>query len=59
MPIEIKELNIRVNVQSTNPHASNAGSLNPNSEENQEREKFIIAQCVEQVMEILKQKLER
>ena len=59
MPIEIKELNIRVNVQSTTPPASNAGSLNPDSEENQEREKIIIAQCVEQVMEILKQKLER
>jgi hypothetical protein len=59
MPIEIKELNIRINVNQNQPEqdappqqatAQTAG--NNNKEE-------IIAECIEQVMDILKNKMDR
>lgn len=59
MPIEIRELNIRVSVAGNQPEQesppaggqSSGGSL-PDKEE-------LIAECVEQVMELLKLKTER
>ncbi len=58
MPIEIKELHIKVAVNtpsaqpssSNAPSAPNAGSVDVNA---------IVAECVEQVLEILKNKSER
>lgn len=60
MPIEIKELNIRINVNQnqqeqdappTPGKASSAGGEGGQDE--------VIAACVEQVMELLKNKMER
>lgn len=58
MPIEIRELNIRVSVnqnqqeQNGEPAAGSAASSMPDKDE-------IISECVEQVMELLKLKNER
>ncbi|MGC9354042.1 MAG: DUF5908 family protein [Mariniphaga sp.] len=52
MPIEIKELHIKINVEDKPP----AGS--PGKTKQQEKDQ-IIAACVEQVMEILSKKEER
>ena len=58
MPIEIRELNIKVSVnqnqqeQNDEPATGNAASSMPDKDE-------IIAECVEQVMELLKLKIER
>ena len=52
MPIEIKELHIRINVDE-NPEASDVENTSRNEKDN------IIATCVEQVMEILSKKEER
>jgi hypothetical protein len=59
MPIEIKELNIRINVNQNQPeqdgppqHATAQTPGNNNKEE-------IIAECIEQVMELLKNKMDR
>jgi hypothetical protein len=59
MPIEIKELNIRINVNQNQPEqdappqqATAQTSGNNNKEE-------MIAECIEQVMEILKNKMDR
>lgn len=51
MPIEIKELHIKMSV--TDQNTSGGGG---SSGVNQDK---VIAECVEQVMEILKQKQER
>jgi len=54
MPIEIKELNIKINVtDNQNPPASGNNS-GGNNEQND-----IIAQCVEQVLEIISKTRER
>lgn len=53
MPIEIKELNIRINVTDDQTAASG------NQDMNQEQQDEIIARCVEQVMEIISKKQER
>lgn len=53
MPIEIKELHVRINVEEGTPAASVAG------ESTQGEKEQIIAACVEQVMEILSKKEER
>lgn len=51
MPIEVKELNIKINV------SEQAESSGQNSNAN--AKEAIIAECVEQVMQILSQKQER
>jgi hypothetical protein len=54
MPIEIKELNIRINVtdsQSKPESGNSAGEM--------ETQNSLIAQCVEQVLEILSKTKER
>jgi hypothetical protein len=53
MPIEIRELNIKINV-SEGQSATTSGT-----EMNQEKQNEIIAQCVEQVMEIISKTHER
>ncbi|MEL7601115.1 MAG: DUF5908 family protein [Proteiniphilum sp.] len=53
MPIEIKELHVRINVEERTPAAGVAG------EATQGEKDQIIAACVEQVMEILSKKEER
>lgn len=54
MPIVINEIEVTVEVAGNNAAASSAGSvLNPVVKEQ------IIRECVEQIMEILKQKNER
>ncbi len=58
MPIEIRELNIRVSVNRNQPEqgsendSGNRGSAMPDKDE-------LISECVEQVMELLKIKNER
>ena len=53
MPIEIKELHIKINVnENTNPGVKPASS-SPNNE------KDTVAECVEQVMKIIERKKER
>lgn len=52
MPVEIKELHIKINVEDKPP----AGS--PGKTKQQEKDQIIVA-CVEQVMEILSKKEER
>lgn len=58
MPIEIRELNIKVSVsqnqpeQDSSPPAGSPGQALPDKDE-------LIAECVEQVMELLKLKNER
>lgn len=53
MPIEIRELNIKINV------SENQSTTTGSSEMNQEKQNEIIAQCVEQVMEIISKTHER
>jgi hypothetical protein len=52
MPLEIKELNIKINVDE-NPTTSEQNVFSSNDKEN------IIAECVEQVLEILSKTQER
>lgn len=55
MPIEIRELNIKVSVSQNQPEQGNeppAGNAMPDKDE-------IISECVEQVMELLKLKNDR
>lgn len=63
MPIEIKELHIRVAVNSSpdgqasaKPPASGGGS-NPLSSD--DAKDLLVAECVEQVLQILQRKMER
>jgi hypothetical protein len=59
MPIEIRELNIKINVNERQPTGQ---PLNTNTAREQERtevEGNLLAECVEQVMQILKEKTER
>ncbi|GAA6767030.1 DUF5908 family protein [Flavobacterium johnsoniae] len=54
MPIEIKELHIKINVnESSNSGAKPAASSSSNNE------KDTVAECVEQVMKIIERKKER
>lgn len=59
MPIEIKELNIRINVnQSQAEQNSPAGEGKAPGQAPPDKDE-IIAECIEQVMELLKHKTER
>ncbi|MBZ4043746.1 DUF5908 family protein [Flavobacterium hibisci] len=53
MPIEIKELHIKINVSEN----SNSGSKPVSSSSNNEKDN--VAECVEQVMKIIERKKER
>ena len=54
MPVEIKELHIRVALTST-ASAATAAAVKPAAEDKE----CIIAECVEQVLQILQNKAER
>ena len=56
MPVEIRELQITTVVQDNASSSSGSAAQSTNSSANTEA---IVAACVEQVMEILKQKNER
>ncbi len=53
MPIEIKELHIKINVNEN----ANAGAKPASSSSNNEKD--TVAECVEQVMKIIERKKER
>jgi hypothetical protein len=61
MPVEIKELNIKVNVNSTpaNTPPGQSSSTTTNMIDASIDKDEIVAICVEQVLEILKDKMER
>lgn len=61
MPVEIRELNIRIHVNQNQPQQDEGGAKGAaagNSGGGGDKEE-IIAECVEQVMELLKHKQER
>lgn len=60
MPIEIKELHIRVSVN-TSPNGQQAGGQQSvaGESDNDSVKEAIIAECVEQVLQILQNKKER
>ena len=57
MPVEIRELQITVSVQDSG--GGNASSPAPASGGSSSSNDDVIAKCVEQVLEILKEKMER
>lgn len=63
MPLEIKELHIKVTVNeglgNESPGIATSLSLPSDSDQQIPDKEAIIAECVEQVMEILKEKQER
>lgn len=56
MPLEIKELHIKATVSESN--SGSAGKIGSNSERGNSKEE-IVQMCIEKVMQILKDKLER
>jgi len=54
MPVEIRELQITTIVKEQGPQSTSAAGANASSDTDK-----IVAACVEQVMELLKQKTER
>ncbi|WP_343696938.1 DUF5908 family protein [Flavobacterium sp.] len=55
MPIEIKELHIKINVS----ESANSGAKPASSSSSSGNEKDTVAECVEQVMKIIERKKER
>lgn len=58
MPIEIRELNIRVSVSQNQPEQGSSPAAGGGQAETLDREE-LIAECVEQVMELLRLRNER
>ena len=58
MPIEIRELNIRIHVNQNQPEQDGKGAGGSSNGPAPEKDE-VIAECVEQVMELLKNKQER
>lgn len=61
MPIEIRELHIRVNInaQQAESSASTSNSANAQADMNEADKQAIVAECVEQVLAVLQSKTER
>jgi Family of unknown function (DUF5908) len=59
MPIEIKELNIRINVNQGQPEQNSAPQEGNNDPQTLPDKNELMAECVEQVMELIKNKQER
>lgn len=55
MPIEIKELHIKINVD----ESSGAGNDQPGDSESTEGKDAIISACIEEIIGVLEQKKER
>jgi len=58
MPVEIKELHIKVTVNATDGASPNQQTVIAGNKSDVDRQN-IIAECVEQVLEVLQNKLER
>ena len=58
MPIEIKELHIRVSVNAPGGGRPPAGAPGPTGDDADAR-KQLVAECVEQVMQVLRDRAER
>ena len=58
MPVEIRELHIRATVNQPQP-ALAADAPPPQGEKAEDEKDSVIAQCVEEVLEIIKNKKER
>lgn len=59
MPLEIKELVIKVNVNEGASGTAAQGGTSGQSASQSDDKKAIIAECLEQVMEVLQKKKER
>lgn len=59
MPIEIKELHIRVSVNVPQGEQVAASQTSAGGSDSGEEKDAIVAECVEQVLEILRNKMER
>ncbi|MCB0549805.1 MAG: hypothetical protein KDD19_19695 [Phaeodactylibacter sp.] len=59
MPIEIRELHIRVKVNERENNPQNATDQNARRQERDASEDAIVAECVQQTLEILEQQKER
>ena len=59
MPIEIKELNIRINVNQNQAEQGDTSSKDGAQSQPMPEKDELIAECIEQVMELLKNKHER
>jgi hypothetical protein len=57
MPLEIKELQIRVTVN--DQQTKEAANAAPGSQESKEAQKAMLQQCVDDIMDILNSKKER
>jgi hypothetical protein len=58
MPIEIRELTIKVTVDQPNPQAQQSAGNTPGEGAKDDKDS-ILSQCVEQVLSIMKNKKER
>ena len=59
MPIEIKELNIRINVNQNQPEQDGGRPQAAAQDNGAGNKDEMIAECIEQVMELLKNKIDR
>ncbi len=59
MPLEIKELHIRVNVNQPQPAESGSTATGANVDAKPEDPDGIVRQCIEQVIELMNAKKER
>ena len=59
MPIEIRELHIKVKVNERENNSRNATRPNARRQERDASEDAIVAECVEQTLAIIEQKKER
>jgi hypothetical protein len=59
MPLEIKELHIRVTVNTPDTNTSGRSTAQPNNAPKAPDNEALIAECVEQVLHILQQRQER
>ena len=59
MPIEIKELHIKVTVNQPQSTTGSNTTIQVNNKDNSVKNEFLLEECVEQVMQILQNKSER
>lgn len=59
MPIEIRELNIKVNVNETNPNAQRTENPNERRQQRDASSDALVKECVEQLLRILQSQKER
>ena len=59
MPIEIRELQIRVNVNERNTQRAESSDRTTQEREREAGDDALVAECIEQVMKIIEDKKER